>query len=121
MFGVSTDPTTISSAGVVPPSVVMYKTFDEGRNDFTKSFTSEALTTFVAEHAVPLLDEISPENFALYAEAGVPLAYIFVPADDANRQTLVKSIEPIAREYKGKINFVWIDTNKVSRRASRSQ
>lgn len=114
LFGLSTDPTTISSAGVVPPAVVMYKTFDEGRNDFTKSFTSEALTTFVSEHAVPLLDEISPENFALYAEAGIPLAYIFVPADDANRQTLVKSIEPIAREYKGKINFVWIDTNKFA-------
>ena len=113
MFGVATDPTTISSAGVTPPAVVMYKTFDEGRNDFTKSFTSEALTTFVSEHAVPLLDEISPENFALYAEAGIPLAYIFIPADDANRVTLVKSIEPVAREYKGKINFVWIDTNKV--------
>lgn len=99
---------------MTPPAVVLYKTFDEGRNDFTASFTTEGLADFVAEHSVPLLDEISPENFAMYAEAGVPLAYIFVPADHADRANLVKSIEPVAREYKGKINFVWIDTNKVS-------
>jgi len=114
LFGLSTDPTAISSAGVTPPAVVMYKTFDEGRNDFTQSFTTEGLTTFVAEHAVPLLDEISPENFAMYAEAGIPLAYIFIPSDDANRPALIKAIEPIAREHKGKINFVWIDTNKFA-------
>jgi len=112
LFGTTSDPTAISQAGVTPPAVVLYKTFDEGRNDLTASFTTEALADFVAEHSVPLLDEISPENFAMYAEAGIPLAYIFIPADDAERATLVKSIEPIAREYKGKVNFVWIDVNK---------
>merc|ERR1711977_578391 len=112
LFGTTSDPTAISQAGITPPAVVLYKTFDEGRNDLTASFTTEALADFVAEHSVPLLDEISPENFAMYAEAGIPLAYIFIPADDAERATLVKSIEPIAREYKGKVNFVWIDVNK---------
>lgn len=113
MFGLTTDPTAISQAGVAPPAVVLYKTFDEGRNDFTASFTPQGLVEFVHEHSVPLLDEISPENFATYAEAGIPLAYIFVPSDDPERPALVKSIEPVARDYKGKINFVWIDTNKV--------
>lgn len=113
MFGLTTDPTAISQAGVTPPAVVLYKTFDEGRNDFTASFTPQGLAEFVHEHSVPLLDEISPENFATYAEAGIPLAYIFVPSDDPERPALVKSIEPVARDYKGKINFVWIDTNKV--------
>lgn len=92
----------------------MYKTFDEGRNDFSGSFTSEGIADFVSEHSVPLLDEISPENFALYAEAGIPLSYIFVSADDPERPALVKSLEPVARQHKGKVNFVWIDTNKVS-------
>lgn len=114
MFGITTDPTANSQAGVAPPAIVLYKTFDEGRNEFTGSFTPQGLVDFVHDHSVPLLDEISPENFALYAEAGIPLAYIFVPSDDPQRPALVKSIEPIARDYKGKINFVWIDTNKFS-------
>ena len=113
MFGISSDPDSITSAGVAPPAVVLYKTFDEGRNDFSGSITSEGLIDFVAEHSVPLLDEISPENFAMYAESGVPLAYIFIPSDHAEREALVKSIEPVAREHKGKVNIVWIDTNKV--------
>lgn len=114
LFGISHDATSISQAGVAPPAMVMYKTFDEGRNDFTASFTREGLADFVGEHSVPLLDEISPENFALYSEAGIPLAYIFIGTDDPNRAALVKSVEPVAREYKGTINFVWIDTNKFS-------
>jgi protein disulfide-isomerase A1 len=57
---------------------------------------------------MPLLDEISPENFASYAEAGVPLAYIFVEATDPKREALVKSIEPVARKHKGKVNFVCV-------------
>lgn len=91
----------------------MYKTFDEGRNDLVASFTSEALSDFIAEHSVPLLDEISPKNFATYVDAGLPLAYLFIPADDPAQPAMVKSLETIAREHKGDINFVWIDTNKV--------
>ncbi|GJN93840.1 hypothetical protein Rhopal_006899-T1 [Rhodotorula paludigena] len=114
LFGLSTDAAAIAAAGVTPPAVVMYKTFDEGRNDLEGSIDDESLLAFAKEHSVPLLDEISPDNFAMYAEAGLPLAYIFVPATDSKREEIVKAIEPVAREHKGKINFVWIDANKFA-------
>ncbi|KAL8292617.1 hypothetical protein RQP46_001229 [Phenoliferia psychrophenolica] len=112
LFGVSTD--SAASAGVTAPAVVLYKTFDEGRNDLTGAVSAAALADFVREHSVPLLDEISPDNFALYAEAGIPLAYIFVEATDPKREEITKAIEPVAREHKGKINFVWIDAVKFA-------
>ena len=111
LFGISTD--SAATAGVTPPAVVLYKTFDEGRNDFTGSIDIESLSEFAKEHAVPLLDEISPDNFAVYADAGIPLAYIFVEATNPKREEIVKAIEPVAREHKGKVNFVWIDATKV--------
>lgn len=114
LFGVSTDAAAASAAGVQAPAIVLYKTFDEGRNDYVGSFTPEGLTEFLRDHSVPLFDEISPENFALYAEADVPLAYTFIEASDSSREALVKSLEPIARENKGKINFVWIDATKFA-------
>ncbi|BGP35089.1 protein disulfide-isomerase precursor [Rhodotorula toruloides] len=114
LFGLSTDAAAIAAANVKPPAVVMYKTFDEGRNELEGKISSESLLTFAKEHSVPLLDEISPDNFATYAEAGIPLAYIFVPANDPKREEIVKAIEPVAREHKGKINFVWIDSNKFA-------
>lgn len=120
LFGLSTDAAAIAAAGVTPPAVVMYKTFDEGRNELEGDITDDSLFLFAKEHSVPLLDEISPDNFATYAEAGLPLAYIFIPSTDSNRAEVVKAVEPVAREHKGKINFVWIDANKVRLPLSRS-
>lgn len=111
LFGISTD--SAAEAGVTVPSVVLYKTFDEGRNDLPGAISAGKLSEFITEHSVPLLDEISPDNFAMYSEAGIPLAYIFVESSDPKRETIVKAIEPVAREYKGKVNFVWIDATKV--------
>jgi len=112
LFGISTD--SAAAAGVKAPTVVLYKKFDEGRNDIAGDVEPEGLTDFIREHAVPVLDEISPENFATYAESGLPLAYIFVEATDPKRESLVKELEPVAREHKGKINFVWIDATKFA-------
>lgn len=112
LFGISTD--SAATAGVTAPAVVLYKSFDEGRNDYTGVIDAETLSEFAKEHAVPLLDEISPDNFALYAEAGIPLAYIFIESTNPERESVVKAIEPVAREYKGKVNFVWIDATKFA-------
>lgn len=113
LFGISTDDSA-AAAGVTAPAVVLYKSFDEGRNDYTGVIDAETLSEFAKEHAVPLLDEISPDNFALYAEAGIPLAYIFIESTNPTRESVVKAIEPVAREYKGKVNFVWIDATKFA-------
>jgi protein disulfide-isomerase A1 len=114
LFGRTSDPAAISTAGVSTPAIVLYKTFDEGRNDFSGAWNEDSLSSFVKENSIPLLDEISPDNFALYAEAGIPLAYLFIEADNPDRNALTKSLEAVAREHKGKVNFVWIDALKFA-------
>lgn len=116
VFGLSSDPSVVSGLGgsVSAPAVVLWKTFDEGRNDLVGSFTPESLAEFAGKHSVPLFDEISPSNFAMYAESGLPLAYVFIEATDSSRETLIKSLEPIAKKQQGKVNFVWIDALKFA-------
>lgn len=114
LFGHSTDkslaPSSLSSNGIV-----LYKRFDEGTVVFTGNPEDEdALTAFIAENALPLVDEVSPENFATYAETGLPLGYIFIQPDDSKLQQIVESVKPIAKEYKNKVNFVWIDADKFA-------
>nr|XP_018267457.1 protein disulfide-isomerase domain [Kwoniella dejecticola CBS 10117]OBR89615.1 protein disulfide-isomerase domain [Kwoniella dejecticola CBS 10117] len=99
------------------PAIVLYKSFDEGYSIFPAgeitNLDSSALADFVKTNSVPLLDEISPENFGTYAEQGLPIAYLFVdPAEVDTREKLVEEIKPIAREHKGKVNFVYIDAVK---------
>ncbi|KAJ9118202.1 hypothetical protein QFC22_004107 [Naganishia vaughanmartiniae] len=111
LFGYATDPSLApSEAGF--PSIVMYKKFDEGMvvvPEKGSSLTVDSLTNWIKEQSTPLMDQVSPENFATYAEQGLPLAYLFIKPDDSRLQSLVQSIKPVAKANKGKINFVWID------------
>ncbi|KDQ08835.1 hypothetical protein BOTBODRAFT_37526 [Botryobasidium botryosum FD-172 SS1] len=110
LFGQTTDKDAIKAAGVTPPAVVVYKQFDDGRSDF-KGASFDELPAFIKENATPLIDQIGGDNYPTYAESGLPLAYLFVdPTDEAQRLKLVDSIKPIAAKYKGKVNFVWIDS-----------
>ncbi|OZJ06278.1 hypothetical protein BZG36_00778 [Bifiguratus adelaidae] len=111
LFGVVSDEETAKSAGVSAPAVVLYKAFDDGENKFDGALTAEELTNFVRTSSVPLLAEIDGSNYAKYMEAGLPLAYLFADNDD-DRAKLIKEIEPVAKEFKGKVNFVHIDAAK---------
>ncbi|KAG9031219.1 protein disulfide-isomerase precursor [Tulasnella sp. JGI-2019a] len=116
MFGLSTDPAVAAAAGVVPPAIVLYKKFDEGRVDFPaagiKDTSDAVLTKFVVGNAMPLMDEVSGENYPMYAQSGLPLAYLFLDPSAEGKQAAIDAIKPVAIEHKGSINFVWIDAVK---------
>ncbi|EJD53585.1 protein disulfide isomerase [Auricularia subglabra TFB-10046 SS5] len=115
LFGLSSDEAAISAAGVKPPAVVVYRKFDEPRLDFAKTdFTAEELEAFIAENSMPLVDEVGPENYGRYAQAGLPLAYLFIEPSDAKHAEYVEALRPVAKKHKGKINFVYIDAVKFA-------
>ncbi|CAE7137270.1 unnamed protein product [Rhizoctonia solani] len=121
LFGVTTDAEAIKEAGVTAPALVVYKTFDEGRVDLpaasVKSATSESLVSFVKENSVPLLDEISGENYSNYAQSGLPLAYLFLDPTLAEKDAKITEFTSVAKKFKGKVNFVWIDAVKYAEHA----
>ncbi|CAE6422244.1 unnamed protein product [Rhizoctonia solani] len=118
LFGITTDADAIKEAGVTAPALVIYKSFDEGRVDhpvdIIKSATPESLVSFIKENSVPLLDEISGENYANYAQSGHPLAYLFLDPTQSHKDAKIAELTPIAKKYKGKVNFVWIDAIKYA-------
>lgn len=62
---------------------------------------------------MPLLDEVSGDNYQLYSATGLPLVYLFIdPSDAPAHAALLKEIAPIAKKHKGAVNFVWIDAVK---------
>lgn len=116
LFGIVTDEALAKEHKAEFPSVVVYKQFDEGRNDQTGAFEVEAIEEFIKTNSVPLLDAIDASNFKSYAEAGLPLAYLF--HDNAeDQQKLTEMATPLAKKYKGKINFVHIDATKFGAHA----
>lgn len=111
-FGIVTDETLAKEHKIETfPSLVVYKQFDEGRNDHVGSFTEQQIQEFVKTNSVPLMDEIDAENFGFYAETGRPLAFLFAESKE-QAEPLIEAIKPVAEKHKGKINFVHIDASK---------
>ena len=113
-----TDAAVAEAAGVTPPAIVLYKQFDEGRVDYPahgiKDASADGLAHFFTENSMPLLDEISGDNYPAYSASGLPLAYLFLdPAAEGN-QVYLDAVKPVAKAHKGKMNFVWIDAVKYA-------
>lgn len=114
LFGHTNSKSVLASESIDKNQIVLYKSFDEPflslPGDLYKGLTAESLGLWVKENSVPTLGEINPENFGTYAQAGKPIAYIFTdPTDKATNEPLLKSLEPIAKQYKSELSWVFID------------
>jgi protein disulfide-isomerase A1 len=108
LFGGVNDAAVAEAEGVKAPAIVLYKSFDEGKNVFSDKFEEQAILDFAQVASTPLIGEVGPETYSGYMSAGIPLAYIFAETPE-KRTELGNVVRPIAEKYKGKINFATID------------
>ncbi|KAF9351238.1 protein disulfide-isomerase precursor [Mortierella sp. AD094] len=112
VFGVIEENPDIEGSGIV-----LYKQFDEGKNTLQGEFTDDELIDFIKLNSVPIMDEIGPNNYASYMDGGLPLGYYFYSTPE-ERKAHSAEIEAIAKELKGKMNFVYIDAAKFGAHAA---
>jgi len=115
LFGLCTDEDAIAAAGVTPPAIVIYRSFDEPRTEYPNPVSSTKvadLEEWIKALAIPVLDEVSGENYATYASSPKPLAYLFLDPTDDKKADHIATIRPIAQKHNSKMNFVWIDAIK---------
>jgi protein disulfide-isomerase A1 len=65
-FAATSDAALAKAEGVKQPSIVLYKTFDEGKNTFTEKFDKNAIVDFAKTSSIPLIGEVGPETYATY-------------------------------------------------------
>lgn len=115
LFGQVTDEALIQAKGVTPPTVVVYRAFDEPVSNYpypASETTAKDIADWIQDLAVPVIDEVSSENYAVYAQSSKPLAYLFLDPTAEDKEAQITAIKPIAAKYKSKMNFVWIDAIK---------
>jgi len=93
-------------------SVIVFKKFDEKKNVLTTA-EFDSLEASVKKFGTPLVDEIGPTNYKNYVDAKLPLAYLFIKADQ--KETEVAKIHELAQSTRGQLSFVWIDGDKFMR------
>ncbi|KAF9087931.1 protein disulfide-isomerase precursor [Mortierella sp. AD031] len=97
--------------------IVLFKQFDEGKNVLDGDFDAESLTEFIKANATPVMDDIGPNNYAKYMDSGLPLAYLFFATPEQKTQYSAE-IEAVAKSFKGKMNFAYIDAVKFGAHAA---
>jgi len=115
LFGQSTDTAAIEAAGVSPPAIVLYRTFDDPVSVYPHPVTSttvEEIEGWIKGLSIPTIDEVNAENYMSYAQSGKPLAYLFIDPTSETKDEYIERVRTVALEHKGKINFVWIDAIK---------
>lgn len=120
VVGVSHDKDLAAKSGATFPSLVAYRAFDEPEvvhKGKGAALTVDEIDAFVAIESLPLIDEVSAENFAKYAMSGLPLAYYFVEPESPTRPEEVKKLAQVAKDVRGKLNMVWIDALKFGSHA----
>ncbi|KAL1922007.1 uncharacterized protein VTP21DRAFT_10649 [Calcarisporiella thermophila] len=95
------------------PSIVIFKNFEESPEDsrevLTGHFTQEQLEQFIENGVQPIVEELTPTNAG--SPSDLPIAYLFIN-NEAQKKELVPELKRLAREYKGKMVFVWADVSK---------
>ncbi|TBU32775.1 disulfide isomerase [Dichomitus squalens] len=115
LFGLTTDPEVAAAAGVTPPAIVVFRSFDEPQTEYPYPIASAKvydIESWIGDLAVPLLGEVGAENYQTYASSGKPLAYLFVDPTDEKHDEYLSTLKPVAAKFRGKVNFVWIDAIK---------
>ncbi|KAI8866428.1 protein disulfide isomerase, partial [Ramicandelaber brevisporus] len=93
-------------------SITLHRKFDDPETAFTGAKISlDAIKTFLKDESIPLLDDISPQNFRDYAETKLPLAFVFYGSGE-QRVDNDAAVRAVAKEFKGKVAFVHLDANK---------
>lgn len=102
---------------MTPPAVIVYRSYDAPSSEYPYPVPSATVKDFedwLQELAVPILDEVSGDNYAIYASSPKPLAYLFVDPSSEQKEEQLAMYKAVATKYKSKINFVWIDAVKFS-------
>merc|ERR1711970_689551 len=61
-FAISSEAAVLEEYKVEASGIVLFKNFDEGRNDFEGEVTEEAVAAFVSGNALPLVVEFNQET-----------------------------------------------------------
>jgi protein disulfide-isomerase A1 len=109
-FGITGADDVFSEYKITGEGVVLFKKFDEGRNDLTSDLTEANIKDFIGSNQLPLVieftQEAAPKIFGGEAKNHL-LMFIAKSADDF--QAKIDEFKKVAPEFKGKVLFIYID------------
>ncbi|XP_039596672.1 protein disulfide-isomerase [Polypterus senegalus] len=111
-FGITSADEIFSKYEVTKDSIVLFKKFDEGRNTFEGEATKENLLAFIKANQLPVVieftEQTAPKIFGGDIKSHILL---FLPKSSSDYQDKMDQFKKAAEGFKGKILFIFIDSN----------
>ncbi|KAM4662191.1 LOW QUALITY PROTEIN: protein disulfide-isomerase [Discoglossus pictus] len=111
-FGITSSDAAFTKYEVTKDSVVLFKKFDEGRNNFEGEVTKEEILNFIKSNQLPLVIEFT-EQTAPKIFGGEIKTHIlfFLPKSASDYEDKLDNFKKAATNFKGKILFIFIDSD----------
>jgi len=112
-FAVTSEAAVFEEYKVDASGVVLFKNFDEGRNDLEGEVTEEAIVKFVSGNALPLVVEFNQDTAQKIFSGEIKshlLLFLSAAAEDFSAK--VDIAKAIAKDHKGEMLFVTINTDE---------
>jgi protein disulfide-isomerase A1 len=109
-FGITSNDAVFADNKVEGEAVVLFKKFDEGRNDLTEGLTADAIKEFILGNQLPLVIEFTQESAQKIfgGEVKNHLLLFISKADDKFKATLEDYMKA-AVAFKGKVLYIYIN------------
>uniref|UniRef100_A0A2K5S918 protein disulfide-isomerase n=1 Tax=Cebus imitator TaxID=2715852 RepID=A0A2K5S918_CEBIM len=111
-FGITSNSDVFSKYQLDKDGVVLFKKFDEGRNNFEGEVTKENLLDFIKHNQLPLVieftEQTAPKIFGGEIKTHILL---FLPKSVSDYDGKLSNFKKAAEGFKGKILFIFIDSD----------
>uniref|UniRef100_A0ABI7YPT4 protein disulfide-isomerase n=1 Tax=Felis catus TaxID=9685 RepID=A0ABI7YPT4_FELCA len=111
-FGITSNSDVFSKYQLDKDGVVLFKKFDEGRNNFEGDITKDKLLDFIKHNQLPLVieftEQTAPKIFGGEIKTHILL---FLPKSVSDYESKLSNFKKAAEHFKGKILFIFIDSD----------
>ncbi|XP_064594885.1 protein disulfide-isomerase-like [Liolophura sinensis] len=109
-FGITSDNKVFAEYNMDKDGVVLFKKFDEGRNNFEGEITAAAVKTFVQSNQLPLVVEFTQESAQkIFGGDMKTHMLMFISKKSSSFDDSISALKEAATDFKGKILFIYIN------------
>jgi len=112
-FAISDNAAVAEEAGLKGEGFIVLMDFDDKRAEYDGKFNAEEITKFIKTKSMPLVFDFDQENAGKIFGGDIQKhILLFMSAKDAKKDDILDAFRTAAKEFKGKVLFVNINTDE---------